>query len=103
MGLEPGLNRQHAVGMTPPEAHYTPSIGPGGNNFYTGDRFPGWKNNLFIAGMVGQKLIRLEITGRQIGHREDILKDHGRLREVKTGHFLGRVGMHRDTSSAKVK
>lgn len=85
MGLEPGLNRQHAVGMTPPVAHYTPSIGPGGNNFYTGDRFPGWKNNLFIAGMVGQKLIRLEIKGHQIVHQEEILKDHGRLREVKTG------------------
>lgn len=85
MGLEPGVNRQHAVGMTPPITHYTPSIGPGGNNFYTGHRFPGWKNNLFIAGMVGQKLIRLEIKGRQIVGQEEILKDHGRLREVKTG------------------
>ena len=35
--------------------------------------------------MVGQKLIRLEIRGRQIVGQEEIPKGHGRLRKVKTG------------------
>ena len=85
MGLEPGLNRQHAVGMTDPIAYYNPAIGPGSVNFYTGDRFPAWKGSMFVSGMVGQKLIRLEIKDRQIVSQEVMLKDHGRLREVKTG------------------
>jgi glucose/arabinose dehydrogenase len=84
-GLEPGLNRQSAVGMTPPITYYNPSIGPGGTTFYTGDRFPAWKNNLFIAGMVGQRLIRLEIKDRQIVSQEIVFQDHGRIREVITG------------------
>lgn len=84
-GLEPGIVRQEAVGMTPPVTYYNPSIGPGGTTFYTGDRFPAWKNNMFIAGMVGQRLIRLEIKDRQIVSQEIVFRDHGRIREVITG------------------
>lgn len=85
MGLEPGINRQHAIGMTDPVAWYNPAIGPGSVNFYTGNRFPGWKNNLFVPGMVGQKLIRIELDGRKIVRQEAVLEGFGRLREVKTG------------------
>lgn len=84
-GLEPGILRQEAVGMVPPVTYYNPSIGPGGTAFYTGDRIPAWKNNMFIAGMVGQRLIRLEIKDRQIVSQEIVFRDHGRIREVITG------------------
>ena len=37
--------------MVGPVIFWVPSIAPGGMTFYTGDRFPDWKNNLFIGGM----------------------------------------------------
>jgi len=38
-------------GMTRPHISYVPSIAPGGMVFYTGDKFPGWKRNLFLGAM----------------------------------------------------
>jgi glucose/arabinose dehydrogenase len=85
MGIEPGIGRLHATGMTDPITFYNPSIGPSGIAFYTGDKFPAWKGNLFITGMVGEKLIRMEIKGRQIVSQEAVISDYGRVRAVKTG------------------
>ncbi len=85
MGLEPGVNHLHATGMTDPITFFNPSIGPSGIAFYTGNKFPGWKGALFITGMVGQKLIRMEIKDRQIVGQETVIQDHGRVRDVKTG------------------
>jgi aldose sugar dehydrogenase len=85
MGLEPGIMRQYAPGMTPPVTFYNPSIGPSGITFYTGDKFPAWKGNLFITGMVGEKLIRMEIKDRQILSQETVIADLGRVRDVLTG------------------
>ncbi len=85
MGLEPGVNHLHATGMTDPITFFNPSIGPAGIAFYTGDKFPNWKGNLFITGMVGQKLIRMEIKDHQIVAQETVIQDYGRVRDVKTG------------------
>jgi glucose/arabinose dehydrogenase len=71
--------------MKDPITFYNPSIGPSGITFYTGDKFPAWKGNLFITGMVGEKLIRMEIKGRQIVSQEAVISDHGRVRDVLTG------------------
>ncbi len=38
-------------GMTRPHISYVPSIAPGGLLFYTGDKFPAWKRNLFVGAM----------------------------------------------------
>ena len=83
-GLEPGIGRLHATGVTDPITFYNPSIGPSGIAFYTGNKFPAWKGNLLVTGMVGQKLIRLEIKDRQIVSQETLLQDYGRVRDVKT-------------------
>lgn len=85
MGLEPGIWRQQAAGMTQPITFYNPSIGPGGITFYTGDKFPAWKNNLFVTGMVGQRLIRMQIDGHKIAHQEILFEGYGRVRDVLTG------------------
>jgi glucose/arabinose dehydrogenase/mono/diheme cytochrome c family protein len=85
MGLEPGIGRLHATGMTDPITFFNPSIGPAGITFYTGDRYPGWKGNLFITGMVGEKLIRMEIKGRQIAAQETLIQGYGRIRDVVQG------------------
>jgi glucose/arabinose dehydrogenase len=85
MGLEPGITHQHEPGMDDPIAYYSPSIGPSGISFYTGDRYPGWKNSLFLSALAGQKLIRYEIKGRQITHEEAVYQGFGRTRDVITG------------------
>jgi len=38
-------------GLTRPHLSYVPSIAPGGMVFYTGDKFPAWKGNLFVGAM----------------------------------------------------
>ncbi|MBZ5579818.1 MAG: PQQ-dependent sugar dehydrogenase [Acidobacteriia bacterium] len=40
-------------GMTGPVVFWAPSIAPSGMAFYTGDRFPGWKNNVLVGAMLG--------------------------------------------------
>ena len=35
--------------MEIPQIVWVPSIGPSGIMFYTGDKFPAWKNNLFVG------------------------------------------------------
>jgi glucose/arabinose dehydrogenase len=85
MGLEPGLTKQHQDGMDDPIAFYTPSIAPSGISFYSGNRYPGWKNNLFVAALAGQELLRIEVDGRRIVSQEAVFKEYGRVRDVKTG------------------
>jgi glucose/arabinose dehydrogenase len=85
MGLEPGILRQAAPNTDPPIAFYTPAIAPSGINFYSGDRYPGWKNNLFVAALAGQELLRLETKDRQIVAQEPVLRGFGRVRDVITG------------------
>ena len=48
----------------------------------------GWaqeKSKLKITGMVGQKLIRMEIKGRQIVSQETLIQDYGRVRDIEVG------------------
>jgi glucose/arabinose dehydrogenase len=85
MGLEPGITHQHEAGMDDPIAYYTPTIAPSGMTFYSGDRYPGWKNNLFVAALAGQELLRLEVSGGKITAQEPVFKEFGRVRDVKTG------------------
>ena len=43
--------RYQQDGLEDPVLHWTPSIAISGMTFYTGDRFPSWKNNLFVGGL----------------------------------------------------
>lgn len=85
MGLQPGITRQHQTGMDDPITYYSPAIGPSGIAFNTGSRYPGWKDNLFVAALVGQKLLRYEIAGRRIVHQEVLWDQYGRTRDVIMG------------------
>jgi glucose/arabinose dehydrogenase/cytochrome c553 len=85
MGLEPGITDQHRAGMEDPITYYSPSIGPSGMSFYTGRRYPGWKNSLFLSALAGQRLIRYEIKDRAIASQEAVYQGFGRTRAVITG------------------
>jgi len=46
-------------GMDNPRIHWVPSISPSSIIFYTGDKFPKWKNNLFVGALTTKQLIRI--------------------------------------------
>ena len=76
-----------------PRLFWTPAIALSGMMFYTGDRFPNWKRNLFVGGMregeiarTGQ-LVRIVFNEQwQELRRESLLRDlHQRIRDVRQG------------------
>ncbi|MBC7742269.1 MAG: PQQ-dependent sugar dehydrogenase [Bdellovibrionaceae bacterium] len=79
-------HKSEPAGFVGPLAEYTPAIAPSGIIFYTGNALPQWKNNLFVAALRGQRLVRLNIDTRgTVRDTEDLLVDkYGRLRDVAT-------------------
>lgn len=72
-------------GMEQPTQVWVPSIGISGAMFYTGDRFPQWKGNLFVGGLAGQRLDRLTLQGTTVTMRESLVAGMGRIRDVRQG------------------
>ena len=77
--------------MDPPVAFWVPAIAPSGLAFYTGDKFPLWKNNLFVGGMRQGEVPRSGHLERfdfnekwEELHREGMLRDlQQRIRDVR--------------------
>jgi glucose/arabinose dehydrogenase len=85
-GIQPGILKTSAPGMDDPIVYYTPAVAPAQITFYTGTRYPGWKNSsLFVSTLVGQKLLRLEIAGDKVTKQEVIFDNLGRVRNVTQG------------------
>ena len=85
-GMQSGITRASEPGMDDPVVYYTPSIGPAAIAFYTATRFPAWRNtSLFVTGLVGQQLRRLEIVGTAVTHQETIFDRFGRVRDIVQG------------------
>jgi glucose/arabinose dehydrogenase len=73
-------------GMEQPIHRWTPSIAPSGMAFYAGERFPGWRGNLFVGALAGQMLVRLELDGERVVKEERLLENAvGRIRDVRVG------------------
>jgi glucose/arabinose dehydrogenase len=72
-------------GMEQPVHYWTPSIAVCGMDFYSGNVFPLWKNNLFAGGLSTEELHRLVIENGEIVSDEIVLKGMGRIRDVKEG------------------
>ena len=81
----PISDRTEQEGMESPVVQWTPSLAVCGIAFYTGDRFPGWKNDLFVGGLVGKQLRRLVIEGGRVTHQEVLFRGLGRVRDVVDG------------------
>jgi aldose sugar dehydrogenase len=75
----------HREGMEQPAQVWVPSIGTSGAMFYTGDRFPQWRGNLFVGGMARQRLVRLTLDGRRIVNEETLVPQMGRIRDIRQG------------------
>jgi glucose/arabinose dehydrogenase len=72
-------------GLEQPIIHWTPSIAVCGIDFYEGDKFPKWKNNLFVTALAQQELRRLVIDGHRVVSQEVLFKNIGRVRDVHSG------------------
>jgi aldose sugar dehydrogenase len=72
-------------GMDNPRIFWVPSISPSSIIFYTGDKFPKWKNNLFIGALTTAQLVRMAFNQpSQAERREGLLVSlHERVRDVQ--------------------
>jgi glucose/arabinose dehydrogenase len=76
----------HKPGMAQPLHYWVPSIAPSGMAFYTGDRFPRWRGDLFVGALRDQMLVRLKLDGEKVIAEERMLKGTlGRIRDVRNG------------------
>jgi glucose/arabinose dehydrogenase len=73
-------------GMAQPLHYWVPSIAPSGMAFYTGDKFPGWRGDLFVGALRDQMLVRLRLDGEKVVKEERMLQGVlGRIRDVRAG------------------
>src|SRR5579885_261495 len=72
-------------GMDNPRIHWVPSISPSSIILYTGDKFPNWKNSLFVGSLTQKQLVRVSFhQPSQAEKREGILvKLEQRIRDVQ--------------------
>ena len=85
-GVQAGITKSSEPGMVDPVVYYIPTFAPSGISFYSGDRYPGWKNtSLFVGGLAGQALRRLEIDGTTVVRQEVIFDQFGRVRDIVQG------------------
>jgi len=75
----------HREGMELPVHVWVPSIATSGLLIYTGDRFPEWRGNLFVGGLVGEQLARLTMDGQRVRIVETLVHRMGRIRDVREG------------------
>lgn len=80
-------------GMEPPLVFWVPAIAISGMTFYTGDKFPNWKNNVFVGGLRQGEvprsghLERIDFNDKwEELHRESMLRElQQRIRDVREG------------------
>lgn len=88
-----GLDRDGTVqtpykslpGVVEPIHYWIPSPAVGGIEFSTSPRFPKWNNNLLVGFLKHQQIVRVVLDGHKVVKEEVILRESGRVREIKTG------------------
>lgn len=74
-------------GVEEPISYWVPSISPSAMTFYSGDKMPEWKGNIFLALLSGQALHRVALDDKnKVTKQEVLFKDlDWRFRNVRTG------------------
>ena len=75
----------HKKGMEQPVIHWTPSIAVCGIDFYDGELFKNWENNLLVSSLKFENLYRLEIKDNKVTEQEIVYRAGSRIRDVETG------------------
>ncbi|GAB3768648.1 PQQ-dependent sugar dehydrogenase [Spirosoma horti] len=77
---------QQKEGLEQPVYYWDPVVSPSGMTFYTGDRVPEWKNNLFIGSLSGMHVLRLIIeNGKVVGEERLLADQYQRFRDITQG------------------
>jgi glucose/arabinose dehydrogenase len=84
-GEKIGAGVTEKEGIEPPVHYWDPSIAPSGMVFYTGDRYPQWKGNLFVGALVQKHLARLVFDGDKVVEEEKLFEGYARIRDVRQG------------------
>ena len=73
-------------GLAQPAYFWTPSIAPSGMTFYSGELFPEWQGNLFVAALAAKRIQRLILEGERVIAEEPLLLERcQRMRAVNQG------------------
>ena len=72
-------------GMEQPVYYWDPVVSPSGITFYSGSLITEWKNNLFLAALSGQHIVRLVIEDNKVVGEERLLEGISRFRDVLEG------------------
>jgi glucose/arabinose dehydrogenase len=83
----------YKAGMELPIVFWVPSIATSGMTFYTGDKFPAWKNNVFVGAMRQGEIDRTGHIERivfnekweEIRREQMLLELHQRIRDIRQG------------------
>jgi aldose sugar dehydrogenase len=82
-GQKVGDGIQQKAGMEQPIYYWDPVVSPSGICFYRGNGIPEWKDNLFVAGLSSQHVVRLIIKNNKVVGEERLLADKNvRWRDV---------------------
>jgi len=74
------------AGMEQPKYYWDPVIAPSGLTFYDGKLFPKWRNSVFVGGLRGTAVYRLEMNGDKVTAEEPLLGNlRLRIRDVREG------------------
>jgi len=65
--------------------YWDPVIAPSGMIVYNGTMFPEWHGNILVGGMASMKLVRLKLENDKVVGEEWLLRDRGRVRDVRQG------------------
>jgi aldose sugar dehydrogenase len=73
-------------GLEQPVYYWDPVIAPSGMIVYRGALFPQWQGSIFVGGLAGMKLVRLQMEGERVAGEEWLLQDRNlRIRDVQQG------------------
>ncbi len=79
-------HNEKRAGMESPLLEYSPACAPGSGMFYNGTQFPAFGGNFFFGCLVGKRIIRVVLNGRDVVRQENLLENvYGRIREMEQG------------------
>jgi glucose/arabinose dehydrogenase len=85
-GEKVGAGITQQKGLEQPVYYWDPVVSPSGASFYSGSAMPEWKDNLFIACLSGQHVVRLVIQNNKVTGEERLLANEGqRFRDITQG------------------
>ena len=69
-----------------PVVDLTPSPGVSSMVFYDGEAFPEWRDDIIVATMKASDLLRVEIRDNKLIHKETLINQLARIRDVEIGN-----------------